>query len=127
MKRWRWVKKGREPKTITVTLTNQKFDEQGEIEVENKLTLWYNIEKRDAIIESVKTNIQKRYGFSDGEFISIGGGFKFLFDDETNGEIAITFVEVIGSFKVTVEGTWSWEVIEVYNHCLPQSPEEDPE
>ncbi|WP_315793213.1 hypothetical protein [Paenibacillus sp. BIC5C1] len=120
-------------RTVEVTLSNEgykehqlKFEEQGEIEVENKLTLWYNIEKRDAIIESVKANIQKRYGFSDGEFVSIGGGFKFLFDDETNGEIEITFIEVNGNLKVTVKGSWPWEVIEIYNHCLPQSAEEDP-
>jgi hypothetical protein len=92
----------------------------------NKLTLWYDIEKRETIVAEVKESIRKRYGFSDGEFVSIGGGFKFLFDDETNGEIAITFIEENGTLKVAVEGTWSWEVIEVYSHCLPQSAEKDP-
>ncbi|MNB92484.1 hypothetical protein D3C75_395880 [compost metagenome] len=120
-------------RTIEVTLHNEgykkhelKFEEQGEIEVENKLTLWYNIEKREVVIESVKANIQKRYGFSDGEIVSSEGGFKFLFDDETSGEIEITFIEANGNLKVTVNGTWPWEVIEIYNHCLPQSAEEDP-
>lgn len=113
-------------RTIEVTLTNEgykehelKFEEQGEIQMENKLTLWYNIEKRESIVAAVKENVKKRYGFSDGEFVSIGGGFKFLFDDETNGEIAITFIEENGNLKLTLEGSWPWEVIEVYNHCLP--------
>lgn len=92
----------------------------------NKLTLWYDIEKGKTVKEEVKKNIQQRYGFSDGEFVSIGGGFKFLFDDETNGEIAVTFIEENNTIKVSVEGTWSWEVIEVYNYCLPNSTEKDP-
>lgn len=92
----------------------------------NRLTLWYEVGKREEVTSEVKRNIQQRYGFSDGEFVSIGGGFKFLFDDETNGEIAITFIEENGALRVTVEGTWSWEIIDVYNHCLPQSAEHDP-
>lgn len=92
----------------------------------NKLTLWYEIGRREEVKSEVKKAIQQRYGFSDGEFVSIGGGFKFLFDDETNGEIAITFIEENNALKASVEGTWSWEVIEVYNSCLPQSAQEDP-
>lgn len=92
----------------------------------NKLTLWYEIGKREEVKSEVKKTIQQRYGFSDGEFVSIGGGFKFLFDDETNGEIAITFIEENNTLKVSVEGTWSWEVIEIYDYCLPQSAQEDP-
>lgn len=92
----------------------------------NKLTLWYEAGKREEVKSEVKKNIQQRYGFSDGEFVSIGGGFKFLFDDETNGEIAITFVDENEALRVTVEGTWSWEVIEIYDNCLPQSAEHDP-
>lgn len=92
----------------------------------NKLTLWYEAGKREEVKSEVKKNIQQRYGFSDDEFTSIGGGFKFLFDDETNGEIAITFIEETNALRVTVEGTWSWEVIEIYDYCLPQSAEHDP-
>lgn len=92
----------------------------------NKLTLWYEIEKRETVVEEVKENVRKRYGFSDGEFVSIGEGFKFLFDDETGGEIAISFIKENTALKVCVEGTWSWEVIEVYTNCLPQSAEQDP-
>ena len=92
----------------------------------NKLTLWYEVGKRDEVKSEVKKNIQQRYGFSDGEFVSIVAGFKFLFDDETGGEISIAFIEEKDALRVTVEGTWSWEVIEVYNYCLPQSAEHDP-
>lgn len=42
----------------------------------NKLTLWYDIEKSETVKEEVKSNIKQRYSFSDGEFVSIGGGFK---------------------------------------------------
>lgn len=92
----------------------------------NKLTLWYDAEKSEKVKADVKNNIQKRYGFSDEEFAPIPGGFKFLFDDETNGEIAITFIEENKVLEVVVEGTWSWEVIEIYNYCLTQSAKEDP-
>jgi len=92
----------------------------------NKLTIWYEVEKREAVIKEVKDSIHKRDGFSDGELVSIGGGFKFLFDDETNSEIAIKFIEENGTLKVSVEGTWSWEVIEVYTHCLKQTAQENP-
>ncbi|PAD72844.1 hypothetical protein [Paenibacillus campinasensis] len=92
----------------------------------NKLTLWYEVGKREEVKSEVKKNIQQHYSFSDSEFESIDDGFKFLFDDETNGEIAIRFNEEKNALAVTVEGTWSWEVIEIYNHCLPQSAEHDP-
>ena len=92
----------------------------------NKLTLWYEIEKKQAVIEEVKSNIEERYCFTESELEKIENGFKFLFDDETNGEIEITFTEDNNAFKVSVEGTWSWEVIEIYDHCLPQSAIEDP-
>ena len=66
------------------------------------------------------------YAMTDEEYLTIHGSFSFLFDDETNGEIDISFIEENGNLKVTVEGTWSWEVIEVYNCCLPQSAAQDP-
>jgi len=87
----------------------------------NKLTLWYGIEKKETVVEEIKSNIQQRYSLSESEFENIDDGFKFLYDDETNGEIAITFNEENIGFKVSVEGTWSWEVIEIYDHCLPSS------
>lgn len=92
----------------------------------NKLTLWYEIEKKQAVIDEVKSNIQQRYGFSDSEFETTEDGFKFLYDDETNGEIAIKYSEDNKGFKVAVEGTWPWEVLEIYDHCLPQSALLDP-
>lgn len=85
----------------------------------NKLTAWYQVNERETIKEQVKENIKRRYSFSDGEFVSIGGGFKFLYDDETGGEIAITFIEENNALLVSVEGTWSWETIEIFKHCLP--------
>lgn len=92
---------------------------KGAIPMKNQLTEWYNISKADEVKSEIKNNIKRNYGFSDGEFVSIGGGYKFLFDDETNGEIAITFEEEKDALRVTVSGTWSWEVIEIRNQNLP--------
>ncbi|MBB6694402.1 hypothetical protein H7B90_23680 [Cohnella xylanilytica] len=89
----------------------------------NKLTMWYEPNNSEAIKAEVRERVKRQYGFSEGELVSIGGGFKFLFDDETNGEIEVTFTTEpnVTGLKVTVAGTWPWEVIEIYN-LLPQYP-----
>lgn len=91
----------------------------------NKLTLWYEPSREDRIKAEIKAEIQKHYSFADSEFEPVENGFRFLFDDETNGEIEVTFTKEpnITSLKVTVEVTWSWEVMEIYN-LLPQYPGE---
>ncbi|QJD87887.1 hypothetical protein [Cohnella herbarum] len=94
---------------------------KGAIAMNNQFTLWYEPSKANEVRGVVRENVKRKYGFSESEFVSIGGGFKFLFDDETNGEIAITFEEDKNGFRVTVAGTWSYEVIDVYHNTLPFS------
>ncbi|MGG1880145.1 hypothetical protein ABDI30_21590 [Paenibacillus cisolokensis] len=96
--------------------------------MDNKLTLHYdrNVWDREELKNYVKGALEDRYRFEESEFDTITDGFKFLYDDETNGEIVVTFSEGKDSVKVSVEGSWPWEVLEIYDHCLPQSAEHDP-
>ena len=98
------------------------------MKMDNKLTLYYDrkVWGREELKNHVKGTLNDRYCFEDSEFDSIDDGFKFLYDDETNGEIAITFSEDKDSIKVSVKGSWPWEVLEIYDHCLPRSAQQDP-
>jgi len=92
----------------------------------NQLTLWYKDPEKtvEQLIRDIKSEI--RVALQLNYFIEVGDddSFKFLFDDETGGEIEITFtVEPDESLKVVVKGTWAWEVIEVYNNVLPDYEE----
>lgn len=91
----------------------------------NQLTVWYKGDNLEQLQNEIKGSIKQEYGFSETEFEPIENGFEFIFDDETNGEIEITFIVEKDAVKVTVAGTWSWEVIEVYNRHLPDWARED--
>jgi len=92
----------------------------------NQLTFWYSKDKAESVRTQVIDNIKRQYGFSNDEITRGEDRITFLYDDETNGEIAIMFTDESDALRVTVEGTWSWETIDVYQTILPHYTEEDP-
>lgn len=92
----------------------------------NQLTIWYSKDKAESVRTQVIDNIKRQYGFSDDEISKSEDRITYLYDDETNGEIAIMFTDESEALRVTVEGTWSWETIDAYQTILPQFAEEDP-
>lgn len=84
--------------------------------MDNKLVVWvyYTPEGKEIIEKSIKSKLHYEFYITDRDLNSTDNGFKFLFDDETGGEIEISFVVERSNLGICISGTHAWEVVQLY-------------
>lgn len=79
--------------------------------MENKLVFFNTgtIEMNKAIFSQA---IEQEFGITDME--EVVSGYKFVFDNETGGEIRVRFLNDGVQLWTEINGNYAWEVVEVY-------------
>ena len=88
--------------------------------MENKLTIWIHRKYSTDFLTKLKNEISEQYLLSDRDFrfLDNTSGFKFTFDDETNGDISVFIEDHDETKTITISGTFDWEVVAVYQTAL---------
>jgi hypothetical protein len=82
--------------------------------MENKLVEWLPIQFKEKAPVELREQIEDNFGLDKSDFETEENGYSFEFDAETNSQINITFEEWAGGIKVSVIGTYPWDVCAVF-------------
>lgn len=82
--------------------------------MENRLVYWVGVGLDGTVQKLIKMKLEQAYSITERNTTPTEQGFKFVFDDETHGDIEIQF-EVVGTnLKISIYGDHAWEVGTMY-------------
>lgn len=82
--------------------------------MENMLVYWVGKAHDGNVQSRIRAKLHQDYHITDQDITEVENGFRFVWNDETHGDIELKF-EIIGTMlKISILGDFSYEVCEIY-------------